>query len=75
MAALQTFRGGVSVDQLTVGGVKVDPDALDELQRGKSQAGGKGKVDPQPVPEKGTVAALTEALVAAGVLYEDDGEE
>jgi len=72
MAAGQRFRGRVSMDQLTVGGVALDPQAIQKLQDEDTDT---PAVVPQPVPAKGTVAELTAALVAAGVLYEAEGDD
>jgi len=74
MATSQVFRGRVAVDALTVGGVRIDPAKLAEGDGGGAGEAGAAIV-PQPVPGgKVTVAALTEALVAAGVLVESDDE-
>jgi len=68
MASTHRLRGTVSVDRLSVGGVMLDPATFAGDDDAQGDAGG---IVPQPVPAKGTVAALTEALIAAGVLVED----
>jgi len=75
MATSQVFRGRVAVDALTVGGVRIDPSKAAEGDGGDGGDSGGGVV-PQPVPSQRTIAALTAALVEAGVLVEDgDGGE